>query len=158
MPENALFQKSGPPSLLSLRADSKHNSVTNTFTGNSLKLTHGYLRRFHGENTNPMCDKIDVGMHAAGCTDRISLGLLCAEYHLIWRQSSLTGILATLKEPYLCFLGGVRTYVPWDVSCCLRPRVRGGVCAGEALLAGNRVVDAFGCDVRTFVWKASGAP
>lgn len=52
----------------------------------------------------------------------------------------------------------VQTYVPWDVSCCLRPLVRGGVCAGEVLLAGNRVVDAFGCDVRTFVWKASGAP
>lgn len=63
-----------------------------------------------------------------------------------------------LKNPYLCFLGGVQTYVPWDVSCCLRPLVRGGVCAGEVLLAGNRVVDAFGCDVRTFVWKASGAP
>lgn len=65
MPENALFQKSDPPSLLSSWADSKHNSVTNTFTGSSPKLTRGYSRRFHGEITNPMCDKIDVGMHAA---------------------------------------------------------------------------------------------
>lgn len=36
--------------------------------------------------------------------------------------------------------------------------MRGGVCAGEALLAGSRVVDAFGCDVRTFVWKHQVRP
>lgn len=33
MPKNALFQKSHPPGLLSPRADSKHNSVTNMFMG-----------------------------------------------------------------------------------------------------------------------------
>lgn len=37
------------------------------------------------------------------------------------------------------------------VSCCFRSREHGGVCAGEMPLAGYRVVDAFGYDVRAFV-------
>lgn len=44
------------------------------------------------------------------------------------------------------------------VSCCFRPREHGGVCAGEVPLAGYRVVDAFGYDVRAFVLKLQVRP
>lgn len=51
------------------------------------KHTRRHSRRFHGEITSPMCDKTDEGMH------RLHLPRpACAEYNLIWRQTSLPGI------------------------------------------------------------------
>lgn len=54
---------------------------------------------------------------------------------------------------YLRLPGCVPRSLPRTVSCCFRPRERGADCAGEMPLAGYRVVDAFGNDVRAFVWR-----
>lgn len=91
-----------------------------------------------------------------GSIPRTCPGPFCAEDDF-WYQSSLQGDRQPAEphaeEPgaYLCLPGCVLWSLCWTVSCCFRPREHGGVCAGEMPLAGHRVVDAFGNDVRAFV-------
>lgn len=107
-----------PASLLRPRADSRRQSVTNRFGGWCQQDNRGV--------TTVKSPARCVTTVLWACTDCICAGLLSAEDPALRRHTPEPGVYAAPTPPTSASRGGVQTNVPWNVPCCLGPRLRGG--------------------------------